>query len=165
MREAGTARVIPRSAPSTPNLPGKWADSESMGRILLWRLTFLAFLAPAFVRGADVWDHLKIGMTAEETAAVIGAPLFRSAGSGFELWIYDHHAEVVFFGSLIGWTTPATDQRIGHAVDVWQGDSGGTTGPTFLSAIPAWYPGKNAASPGNMDVGGYDRLPTYRFHR
>ncbi len=131
----------------------------------LRRLAFLAFIAPGLVRGADVWDHLKIGMTAEETTAVIGEPLFRSAGSGFELWIYDHHAEVIFFGSLIGWTTPATDHAIGRAVDVWQHNHSDASGPTFLSAIPAWYPDKNTASPGNPDAGGYDRLPTYRFPR
>ena len=114
-----------------------------MYRNLLW---CLAFFAPSFVRGANVWDHLKIGMTAEETAAVIGEPLFRSAGSGFELWIYDHHAEVVFFGSLIGWTTPAAGQAIGHAVDVWQSNHGDSTGPTFLSAIPPWCPDKDVLS-------------------
>lgn len=134
-----------------------------MCRAILRRLAFLLLLSPGFVRGADSWAQLKIGMTAEETAAAIGKPLFRSEGRGFELWIYDHHAEVLFFGSLIGWTTPGTDKAASQVVDVWQGNHGGVNAPTFLSAIPAWYPNKKAAARTDFDPAGFERLPTYQF--
>ena len=134
-----------------------------MCRNVLWRLALFAFFVPGFVRGADRWAQLKIGMTAYETAAVIGEPLFRSAGRGFELWIYDRHAEVLFFGSLIGWTTPGTEKAASRVVDVWQDNHRGASAPTFLSAIPAWYPSKSIAHQRAVTLGDYERLPTYRF--
>ena len=134
-----------------------------MGRLILWRLVFFLLLSPGFVRGADSWALLKIGMTAEETAAAIGEPLFRSAGRGFELWIYDQHAEVLFFGSLIGWTTPGTEKVACKAVDVWQGNHNGANAPTFLSALPVWLPAKSVTPRRDLDPSEIERPPTYRF--
>lgn len=49
-------------------------------------------------------------MTPAATFAALGKPLLRTAGRGFELWIYDHNAEVVFFrGPVIAWTAPSLD--------------------------------------------------------
>lgn len=46
-------------------------------------------------------------MSKDETAAVLGRPLLRTAGKGFELWIYNHGAEVVFYaGPVFAWTAP-----------------------------------------------------------
>lgn len=62
-------------------------------------------------------------MTADETLATLGAPLLRTSGNGFELWTYDRQAEVVFYGDLVGWTSPATNTENPKPVDVWQAKS------------------------------------------
>src|SRR5262245_49543351 len=78
----------------------------------MFRTTFrlmalLGCLWPAIAAGADGWSRLRSGMTPVETAATLGAPLIRSGGHGFELWVYDGHAEVVFYrGPVVAWTAP-----------------------------------------------------------
>jgi len=84
-------------------------------------------------------------MSAEETASAIGEPLFRSAGRVLSYGFMIITPKFYFFGSLVGWTTPATEKAAGQAVDVWQGNQGGATAPTFLFAIPAWYPAKGCS--------------------
>ena len=42
-----------------------------------------------------------------ETASILGTPLFKNTGRGFELWIYDSGAEVVCYrGMVVAWTAP-----------------------------------------------------------
>ncbi|HVU18176.1 MAG TPA: hypothetical protein VHD32_14730 [Candidatus Didemnitutus sp.] len=66
--------------------------------------------------GTDGWATLKRGMSQADTYAVLGKPLIRTAGRGFEVWIYDHNAEVLFFrGPVIAWTAP--DSKPGAATD------------------------------------------------
>ena len=82
--------------------------------------------------GADGWTKLKLGMTVEDAEAALGAPLIRNEGRGFERWVYDGRAEVLFYGGVIAWTAPASTSTLSvyvqaHApVEVWQ----------FYQAIP-----------------------------
>lgn len=63
--------------------------------------------AAAAASPREKWTQLKSGMSAEETAAVIGRPLIRTSGRGYELWIYDSCAEVLFqHGPVAAWTVP-----------------------------------------------------------
>lgn len=94
---------------------------------------------------AEGWERLKLGMTSDEALAAIGTPLMRSAGKGFEIWIYDQQAEVVFYGGpLVAWTSPATAQGRGKSVDVWQRTSKESNAPTYvlppapLFLVPRW---------------------------
>ena len=99
-------------------------------------LAFLLLCVPGFLSAADRWAQLKLGMTAEETVAALGEPLIRTVGRGFELWVYDDRAEVLFYGPVIGWTTPGVGPKAGEAHDIWQSDHTGVPTPTFLSQLP-----------------------------
>jgi hypothetical protein len=70
-----------------------------------WLLPVCCLLTPLFAE-AD-WSRLHAGLTAEETAEVLGKPLIRTYGRGFEVWIYDGHGEVLFAGGpATAWTQP-----------------------------------------------------------
>ena len=85
------------------------------------------------VRGAEPWSEVRLGMTAEQATALLGKPLLRSGGFGFEIWTYDRCGEVVFYGPLVAWTEPAAAGKVGRSVDVWQKDSApGETAAFFL---------------------------------
>jgi hypothetical protein len=132
----------------------------------LRRFVLLLLVSHGLVRGAEAWAHLKLGMNPEETLATLGAPLFRSGERGFELWIYDRHAEVLFYGSLVGWTNPATGLAPGASRDVWSSNPNAASFPTFLSALPPPPPPpKKVRLPQNLVPYAPDRLPTYRFRR
>jgi len=127
-------------------------------------LAFLLLCVPGFVSAADRWAQLKIGMTAEETVAALGEPLIRSVGRGFELWIYDHRAEVIFYGPVIGWTAPGTGPQPGEVNDVWMGDHTGVPTPTFLSQLPRPVIKKSPFGQ-NKSAIAYVWLPTGGFRR
>jgi hypothetical protein len=91
---------------------------------LLVVLCGLGWSTPA--RGADGWERLKLGMTTEDAEAMLGAPLIRNQGKGFEKWIYDGRAEVLFYGGVIAWTAPASSPAAHSPTEVWQ----------FYQAIP-----------------------------
>jgi hypothetical protein len=69
------------------------------------QIAALLVLVAGSARAADAWAQLKLGMTSIQAVAVVGAPLQRSSGQGFQVWTYDNRAELVFYGPLIGWTT------------------------------------------------------------
>jgi hypothetical protein len=128
-----------------------------MFRITFWLLVLSALAPRTFALGSDGWSQLKRGMMPGETAAALGAPLIRSASRGFELWIYDGHAEVVFFaGPVIAWTAP----RGSVAADVHQSDP--SVQPRSEQVAPSQ---KNAAPRRNSNSDGYEPLPVYRFRR
>ena len=102
-----------------------------------WLLAALFVLALKPLSGAVGWALLKVGMSTDEAMEVIGDPLMKTYGRGFELWIYDNHAEAVFYGGpLIGWTTPAKGKTKGRAVDVWQRKPGPPETPIFILPRP-----------------------------
>lgn len=107
-----------------------------MARLLFPRLWLLFACLPCFAHGADRWAQLKLGMTADETAAVLGTPLVRNVGRGFELWIYDHDAEVLFFGDLVGWTSPGTGALVARTADIWQANRGRDDFRGVLASLP-----------------------------
>jgi hypothetical protein len=79
-----------------------------MRRLALLPLLAVGLLAPGRAPAADGWTALKRGMTPTQAMAALGKPLVRTAGRGFEVWIYDQHTEVVFFrGPVVAWTDPA----------------------------------------------------------
>ncbi len=84
----------------------------------------------------DGWSQLKIGMTTEEAVTALGAPLQRNIGRGFELWTYDHQAEVLFYGDLIGWTTPGEGAAPRQSTDVWKLNRGSDDFLAVLRRLP-----------------------------
>ncbi|HEY8994253.1 MAG TPA: hypothetical protein VIM71_06315, partial [Lacunisphaera sp.] len=67
------------------------------------------------------WARLKIGMSAKETVSLLGDPVFRRQGRGFQTWTYDDGAEVLICGLVVGWTAPrSTTTLIAHTEDVWR---------------------------------------------
>jgi len=80
------------------------------------------------------WSALKIGMTPAETMGALGEPLIRTSGQGFDIWIYDNQAEAVFYGPLVGWTSPRTATAQAQTVDVWQAAAPGS--PTSVQVLP-----------------------------
>ncbi|MBI2518568.1 MAG: hypothetical protein HYV95_16960 [Opitutae bacterium] len=81
-----------------------------MTRRLVAALAFCGVLCFGLAGGPDRWAQLRRGMSAADTAATLGAPLVRTTGHGFELWIYNSHAEVVFYkGPVMAWTEPVPD--------------------------------------------------------
>lgn len=121
-------------------------------------LLFLLLASPAWAVGRGGWDTLKVGMSALETSQALGSPLIRNVNKGFELWIYDGRAEVLFFrGPVVAWTPPSvvsTDAKA-PANDVIVASRPSTSAPIQKNATPQ--------RPTNSD--GYDQLPLYRFRR
>ena len=91
-------------------------------------------------RAAEGWAQLKLGMTAAETVALLGAPLIRTSGNGFELWTYDKGAEVLLFGSLIGWTMAGAGDVAGRSFDIWRAKRGGVVSASFWDTLPRAQP-------------------------
>jgi hypothetical protein len=76
-------------------------------RCSIMLLSGLGLLASLRASPSGKWAHLRAGMSPAETVALLGRPLIRSASKGFELWIYDSKAEVVFHsGPVMAWTVP-----------------------------------------------------------
>ena len=97
-----------------------------MSRLVLLRLLPLLACLPVLAGGAERWADVKPGMSADETTTALGRPLIRNGGKGFELWIYDQGAEVVFYGGVIAWTVPAGSKVPNSANEAW----------TFYQAAP-----------------------------
>ncbi len=121
----------------------------------LWLL-----LSAGSLVAAEDWSKLKIGMSPEQATEALGTPLIRTVANGFELWIFDNHAEALFFGGpLIGWTTPKTSKTPAVSVDVWQHKAGQSEAPVFI--LPRHRPAvKKVESPKNDGV--YS-LPYYQL--
>ena len=72
-------------------------------------------------------------MSTDEAEVVLGQPLLKTSSRGFDLWIYDNNAEVLFFGGpLVGWTTPSDLKVAKRTVDVWQRQPGSPAYPTIV---------------------------------
>ncbi|HEY4249432.1 MAG TPA: hypothetical protein VGM64_21600 [Lacunisphaera sp.] len=123
-------------------------------------LPLLLLLSAGSLVGAEDWSKLKIGMSTDQTAEILGAPLIRTVANGFELWIYDNHAEALFFGGpLIGWTTPKTSKSPAISVDVWQHKVGQPEGPVFI--LSRYHPPVKKVDLSKTD--GVYSLPYYRL--
>ena len=114
---------------------------------------------PVFARDPDGWNQLKLGMTSPEALEALGDPLLKSVGRGFELWIYDRHAEVLFYGGVgIGWTTPKSQKTGKRVADVWQYDQGWLQLPPFTFPLA---PRKTISPWRDLNAYRHEQLPTY----
>lgn len=78
-----------------------------MSRPISLSLVLITLCTPTFAAGAKEWAKLKQGMTPDEAFATLGQPLIRNSNRGYEVWIYDSKAEVVFHqGPVMAWTIP-----------------------------------------------------------
>ncbi len=81
------------------------------------------------------WTQLKIGMSADELVSVLGDPVFRRQGRGFETWTYDRGAEVLVYGIVVGWTAPADPGLKLRSQDVWANHPKGAFMPTLQMTL------------------------------
>lgn len=59
------------------------------------------------------WRKLQRGMSVQQVAETIGAPMLRNAARGHEVWIYDAGAHAQFQGGVLtAWTAPKTKATI-----------------------------------------------------
>lgn len=113
-----------------------------------WIPVLISLLAPWSVRAGAAWAELRIGMTELEAEATLGKPLLRSVGRDYAVWIYDHRAELVFYGPLIAWTAPSERGVPGRSVDVWQRPvSGVGVEPVFLPKPERYKPTQGRRAP------------------
>lgn len=100
------------------------------------RLIFVILLLVTSLSAEPMpWTQLKIGMSADELVSVLGDPVFRRQGRGFETWTYDQGAEVLVYGIVVGWTTPADPGHKIHSQDVWADHPKGAFMPTLQTAL------------------------------
>jgi hypothetical protein len=119
-----------------------------MRRLAIWIPVLLLLLAPWSVRAGSAWDELRIGMTGLEAEATLGKPLLRSVGQDYAVWIYDHRAELVFYGPLIAWSAPSERGVTGRRVDVWQRPVGvAKIEPIFLPKPARYKPAEVRRAP------------------
>lgn len=78
-----------------------------MKRLIPASLLFIALCSSAFAVSHKAWAKVKTEMTKDEIVELLGQPLIRNSNRGYEVWIYDSKAEVVFQGGpVIAWTVP-----------------------------------------------------------
>jgi hypothetical protein len=100
------------------------------------RLIFVSLLWVSSLSAEPTpWTQLRIGMSADELVSVLGDPVFRRHGRGFETWTYDQGAEVLVYGIVVGWTTPADSRLKIHSRDVWADHPKGAFMPTLHTAL------------------------------
>jgi hypothetical protein len=99
-------------------------------------LSLLLLTAVSAVSAAPMpWAQLKIGMAGEEIIALLGEPLMRSAGRGFQTWTYDDGAEVLVCGLVMGWTMPNSIAVAVRSQDVWRAHPKGDYLGTLRTAL------------------------------
>jgi hypothetical protein len=91
------------------------------------RLSIISLLLVGSLSAAPrPWAQIKVGMSAEEIVTLLGDPVFRRQGRGFETWTYDQGAEVLICKLVVGWTAPTSATLVVRSEDVWsnhpQGD-------------------------------------------
>jgi hypothetical protein len=86
-------------------------------------------LAGSLSAAPKPWTQIKVGMSTEEIITLLGLlgdPVSRRQGRGFETWTYDHGAEVLIYKLVVGWTAPTSATLVVRSEDVWsnhpQGD-------------------------------------------
>jgi hypothetical protein len=107
-----------------------------MSRLPCRLIALITLIFPALIRADDEWSQMKLGMTPEETVALLGQPLLSTKGRGFETWIYDHGAEILLYDTVIGWTTPGLAKVGSRSTDVWRANGARPYFPTFMAAVP-----------------------------
>lgn len=103
-----------------------------------FRLFLLGLLcAGSLAAGVPPWAKLQVGMSPRQAASLLGEPLFRRQGRGFEMWTYDHGAEVLIYGggAVVGWTAPAPARLPAPSSDVWSLQPAGRYYATLYSLL------------------------------
>jgi hypothetical protein len=88
----------------------------------IWRLLLFGLLFAGAASAAEqTWSQIRMGMTTGQTASLLGEPMFRRRGHGFETWTYEGSAEVVFYGNgaVVAWTAPAEPPAPPRSRDLW----------------------------------------------
>ena len=102
------------------------------------RLSLLfVLLAVSLPAAPQPWARLKLGMSSEQIVSLLGSPLLRTRGHGFETWTYDHGAEVLIHGTVVGWTAPASARLLVRSRDVWHSRRLEENFATLHSGLPA----------------------------
>jgi hypothetical protein len=81
------------------------------------------------------WNQLKVGMSAADAITLLGMPVLRIKGRGFETWTYDRGAELLVYGLVVGWTIPAATNGVPQSHDVWSSQPRGDYFATLRSAV------------------------------
>lgn len=104
-------------------------------RLLLLSLLLVSGLSA----GVDPWSQLKVGMSPQDAAKLVGEPLFRRQGKGFQMWTYDGGAEVLLYvtSGVVGWTAPVSAKVGARSDDVWNQRKPGVYYATLFSGLPA----------------------------
>ena len=103
------------------------------------RLFLLSLLlVSALAAGAEPWSQLKVGMSPQDAVTLLGEPLFRRQGKGFQTWTYDGGAEVLLYitSGVVGWTAPASVRIAARNDDVWSQRKPGVYYATLFSGLP-----------------------------
>ncbi len=85
-----------------------------MKKLRWWAGAVAALMSVEKVGASIAWERVEAGLSHAEVRGILGEPLMRSAGRGFEVWIYDAQREVVWMrGVVVAWTAqdPALDAR------------------------------------------------------
>jgi hypothetical protein len=128
------------------------------GMVTLLRPSLIfILLAVSLPAAPQPWARLTLGMTTEQTVALLGSPLLRTRGHGFETWTYDHGAEVLVHGTVVGWTAPASARLLVRSQDVWHGRRPGEHYATLQSGLPA-----ASRKPAALTAPAIKRKPTAR---
>ena len=117
------------------------------------RLTLLGLLLVGTLSaGQNPWTQLKVGLSAQRTATLLGEPVLRNHGHGFETWTYDHGAEVIIYAgaTLVGWTAPAELAQLVRSQDIWSNHPAGEYYATMHAILPRpERPAANRRTDGN----------------
>jgi hypothetical protein len=95
-------------------------------------------LASSLSAAPEPWKQLKVGMSAAQTATLLGHPISHRQGHGFTTWTYDHGAEVLLqsSGAVMGWTAPANVRLAVRSRDIWSNRPTGEYHATMHSLLP-----------------------------
>lgn len=124
-------------------------------------LGLAALATSASAQENDAWAQLRAGMTRIEADALLGRPLLRSTGKGFELWTYSGGAEVIFYrGPVYAWTAPMpTPAAVASETTKYTHDV------FFLPGRPLPSRGQPAPAPQPKDNEGYNLQELLKYRR
>ncbi len=146
------------------------APADDGGMSTLLRLLLLTALLAGPLSAAPkkkLWGELKVGTSARQAVTLLGEPLARRRGKGFETWTYDQGAEVLLYrgAAVIGWTAPASANLPARSGDVWSLQPDDEYYATLYSVLetfgsipaPAGAKEETAAAPAASSGSGYEQ--------
>jgi hypothetical protein len=132
------------------------------------RLSIISLLLAGSLSAAPTkpWAQIKVGMSADEIVTLLGDPVSRRKGRGFETWTYDNGAEVLIYKLVVGWTAPVSATLVVRSQDVWsnrpQGDYLSPVHAVLRQNAAKLAPGPAGKRPlSNTGMGYEEYLQTY----